>query len=278
MVSLKNITVAKLFGLILLWACLVFFSLPWADAQSASAWPRDNLVVAAVQYKAWPGQPERNRNNLRPLVIKAADQGAGLVVLPELCITGMIWDNASAAASFAEPVPGLTTRYFGEIARARHLYIALGLIEAQGPHLYNTQVLIGPDGNVAASYQKVNLYLTDRKWAKPGRQGYMSVKTDLGRIGLGICYDINFDDFIDFHVKNGTDILAFSTNWVGSGPPFDYWKSRIDQAGFAFVAANNYGRQRHVEFSGGSVILDRQGRESAVSTVRKNTVIWGVIQ
>ena len=83
---------------------------------------------------------------------------------------------------------------------------------------YNSQVIIAPDGKVIEKYRKIHLYGSDLDWATKGNLGFKVTETKPGKIGLGICYDINFSELFDFFPKSNIDIFAFSTNWIGETP------------------------------------------------------------
>jgi len=160
------------------------------------------------------------------------------------------------AAVLAETVPGPTIEKFANLALRLQCWLAFGLItRSKGfSHFHNSQVLLSPTGDIAAKYDKRNLYGPDWKWAEPGKNQYISVQTEFGRIGLGICYDINFSELWDFLAK-WVDIFAFSTNWVDDSSPLPLWQAVSRYAGVHLVAANNWGREQSVNFTGESAII-----------------------
>src|SRR5215467_13375596 len=104
--------------------------------------------VAAIQYEPALGQKEKNVGDLLRLVEEAAQQGARLVVLPEMATTGYCWDDRAEIAPHVEPIPGPTTERFQQLAADYDCYIAIGLAEVDPATdvYYNSLALVGPQG------------------------------------------------------------------------------------------------------------------------------------
>jgi predicted amidohydrolase len=215
------------------------------------------IHVAAIQYKAIPNNKDINLQALEQQIIQAAQAGARLVVLPEMCTTGLVIGNRKDAANLAEPVPGPSTKRFAELAARNGIFLVFGLPthDRSAPRFHNSQVLLSSTGQILARYDKRHLYGPDWDWAEPGTNDYQAVDTSLGRIALGICYDINFADLTDFLFSQQVDILAFSTNWVEDRSPLPFWEATVRGSRTFFVAANNWGDAPFISFSGESAII-----------------------
>lgn len=141
-----------------------------------------------------------------PLIEDAARQKANLVVLGEtLTYAGLNTTYADAA----EPIPGPSTKYFGELARKNNLHIVAGLIERDRHQLFNVAILIDPDGNIAGKYRKV--CLPDGEFDRgmsPGSD-YPVFDTRLGKIGMMICYDGFFPEVARELSNRGAEIIAW---------------------------------------------------------------------
>src|SRR5262249_39124970 len=108
--------------------------------------------LATVHFQPRGGKtPEGNCRLYAPLIAEAAKQKADLVVLGE---TLTYYGLGKSFADVAEAIPGPSTDYFGSLAKKHDLYIVAGLVERAGHLIYNTAVLIGPDGKVAGKYRK----------------------------------------------------------------------------------------------------------------------------
>ena len=215
------------------------------------------LKVASIQYRAVPSDKSGNIRSLSHLVIEAALNGAKIIVLPELCTTGLHIENLAASESLAESIPGPATEVFAGLALRHRIYLVLGLAELDraAGKFYNAQVVIGPDGGIMGKYRKIHLFGPDLNWAATGDLGYQSVDTEWGRVGMGVCCDINYWQLIDFLSERRVDMFAFSTNWVGEELPFQYWSEMVAGRSYHLIAANNWGEEGDLKFSGGSMIL-----------------------
>jgi predicted amidohydrolase/pyrrolidone-carboxylate peptidase len=232
--------------------------------------------IAAIQYRAIPFNKSVNINHLKSMIKQAATEGARLIVLPEMCTTGLTISGPAQAQTLAETIPGQTTNIFTALAKAYSVHIILGLPEAdlKNNKYYNTQIIINDDGCIIGKYRKKHLYGPDHHWATAGNSGYKYVETNLGKVGLGICYDINFQDMLDYFSSVPIDIFAFSTNWVNENVPFSYWSKIIKERRYNFIAANNWGEEPGAKFSGGSIIISAEGKTLSQTKDPSNTIIF----
>ena len=170
--------------------------------------PKPRTVrLASVHFMAKKGEsPADNCRQFAPLIEKAAEQKADLVVLPE-CLT--VTGNGFSYADAAEPIPGPSTDYFGELAKQHNLYIVAGLVERDGHIVYNTAALIGPDGKLAGKYRKVTLPRTEVDAGIVPGDEYPVFETRFGKVGMMICYDGFFPEVARKLSNNGAEVIAF---------------------------------------------------------------------
>ena len=128
------------------------------------------------------------------------------MVLPEtLTATG----NGLSYQDAAEPIPGPASDYFAEQARKHRLHLVVGLVERERHLIYNTAVLLGPDGALIGKYRKVTLPRSEiEAGVTPGSE-YPVFSTQLGRIGIMICYDGFFPEPARQLAIHGAEIIAF---------------------------------------------------------------------
>jgi len=180
----------------------------WSDVSLAEApAPVPRVAkLAAVHFKPSAGTPEQNCRQYAPLIEEAASRGADLVVLGEtLTYAGTNKTYADAA----EPIPGPSSAYFGELARKHSLYIVAGLIERAGHLIYNTAALIGPDGEITGTYRKVALPRDEIKaGVAPGAE-YPVFETRFGKVGMMICYDGFFPEVARELTNAGAEVIAW---------------------------------------------------------------------
>jgi predicted amidohydrolase len=229
---------------------------------------REAMVrVACIQMEPIVGEKERNVSHTLALIGKAADNGAKLIVLPELCNSGYMFATREEAFALAEEIPaGPTTRAWMEIAASRDLYIVAGIAERDGDALYNAAVVIGPGGYIG-TFRKVHLWNEENLFFEPGNLGFPVFHTPIGRIGTMICYDGWFPESYRLCVLQGADIICIPTNWVpipGQDPKREAMANILvmgsAHCNSVFVAAaDRVGTERGQPFLGQSLIASYTG-------------------
>ena len=228
-------------------------------------------TVAVVQFDPQVGleHGEHNRTRALELAAQAAADGATLIVLPELATTGYTFASREEAYAHAEPVPeGPTVAAWEAFAREHGVHLVGGIAERDGVRLFDTAVLIAPDGYVGR-YRKTHLWNQEKLWFTPGDEGLPVFETTIGRIGLLICWDIWFPEVPRLLAQQGADIIASINNWVWTPPPL------FDEAGrcmatyltmtaahvnnVVIAAADRVGTERDSRFLGCSVIAGTNG-------------------
>lgn len=214
------------------------------------------MRVSVVQFKATKGDVPGSRDRLVRLTREAA-AGADLVVLPEMAATGYCFPDRASVEAVAETAGGPTAQALREVAREAECWLVAGFPEVDGDNLYNSALVLDPAGETAFVYRKTLLYEADMPWATPGDSGYPILECAGVRFSVGICMDLNDDTFRDWLVEVRPRVLAFPTNWISEGAPvWPYWAWRMMETGCALVAANTYGPEDDVEFTGESAVID----------------------
>jgi predicted amidohydrolase len=221
--------------------------------------------AAAIQFEPTLFGKTANLEALLRLTGEAAAGGAKLIVTPEMATTAYCWATRDEVASEVEPVPGPTTRRFAEIAADYDCWIVVGLAEVDPETgiYYNSAVLIGPEGPVGL-YRKTHAYISEPKWAKDGDLGLPVFETPIGRIAMTICMDACYPETARVPALAGADVICFPTNWLLEKSPSPSWMARAAENGVYLIAANRYGLERGVQFSGGSVVIDPDGSLQSV--------------
>jgi predicted amidohydrolase len=180
----------------------------WSGISLAPVKHEPRIVrLATVHYQPRDGKTPADKCKLfEPLIAKAAEQKADLVVLPE---TLTYYGTGLTMAECAEPIPGPSTEYFGELAKKHDLYLVAGLVERNRHLIYNVGVLIGPDGNVIGKYRKVCLPRSEiEAGIQPGDE-YPVFETRFGKVGIMVCYDGFFPEPARALSNNGAEVIAF---------------------------------------------------------------------
>jgi N-carbamoylputrescine amidase len=224
-------------------------------------------LIACIQMEPVVGSKDANVEKSVSFIEQAAARGANLVVLPELANSGYVFETREEAFEAAEPVPGgPSCSRWEAVARAHRLYIVAGICERDGQKLYNSAVVIGPDGYVGA-FRKVHLWGNENLFFEPGNLGFPVFATPIGRIGVGICYDGWFPETFRLCALQGADIVCVPTNWVpipGQAPGREAMANILCMAAahsnsIFIAAADRVGTERGQPFEGQSVIISHAG-------------------
>ncbi|MBD1599850.1 nitrilase-related carbon-nitrogen hydrolase [Pseudomonas typographi] len=221
-------------------------------------------TAAAVQFEPLMFEKARNIERLSELVIDAARQGAKLIATPEMGITGYCWLDREEVRPMVETIPGPTTEHFHQIAREHDCYIVIGLPEVDpltGLY-YNSAALIGPQG-VVGTHRKTHPYIAEPKWAVSGDKGHQVFDTPIGRIAVLICMDIHFIETARLAGVGQADVICHISAWLAERAPAPYWISRAMENHCYLLESNRWGLERTVQFSGGSCLIEPDGKVAA---------------
>jgi 5-aminopentanamidase len=227
-----------------------------------------SVTVALAQMDPKLGAYEHNLGRIRDLFEDSLARGARLTVFPECATTGYGFPDLTSAHAVAERVPGRTTDALAAICSRHRMegggpYVVVGLLERSGDPevVYNSAVLVGPDG-VVGCYRKAHLPLlgVDR-FTTPGDTGFQVWGTAIGRIGIIICYDLRFPEAMRVLSLSGADIIALPTNWPDgsqNAPQFVTRTRALENRVFV-LACNRCGEESGFRFFGHSQITDPSG-------------------
>jgi predicted amidohydrolase len=199
-------------------------------------------------------------------VREAVSAGARVVVLPELVTSGYVFESAEEARACAEPAGGPALRGWSEEAAARDAVVVGGFCElGEEGLLYNSAAVVDASG-VLAVYRKIHLWDREQLFFQPGSDPAPVVETGLGRIGVGVCYDLNFPEVARGHALAAADLVALPANFPFSPRPEGERPIEVTNAmatahlNHVFVAVcDRCGPERGVEWVGGSVVCDEYG-------------------
>jgi predicted amidohydrolase len=176
----------------------------------------------------------------------------------------MLSDEQSAR-NCADRVPGHLTGTLGAACQRMGLHSVVGMLETEESKLYNTAVLIGPEG-VIGRYRKSHIACIGvDQFTTPGSESYEVFGTPVGRIGLQICYDWRFPEITRVLALEGAEIIAHPTNSpVPAREIAEYiTRARAAENAVFFVTANRCGSEGGTAFFGWSQIVDPVGRRVA---------------
>ena len=158
-----------------------------------------------------------NMTRLAQGIVDLAKRGAELIVLQELH-NSLYFCQVEDVNNFdlAEPIPGPSTNYFGELARQLGVVIVTSLFERRAPGLYhNTAVVIERDGSIAGTYRKMHIpddpAYYEKFYFTPGDLGFEPINTSVGRLGVMVCWDQWYPEAARMMALAGAEILIYPT-------------------------------------------------------------------
>jgi predicted amidohydrolase len=218
------------------------------------------MRTALLQSSGRPGSAVENLKVLDEAAARAAAADAGLLVAPEMFLTGYaIGDDI---ARLAEPADGDSADTVAGIAGRHGLAVAYGYPERDGETVYNSAQLISADGVRLANYRKTHLFgCFERDHFTPGGQPVVQAELNGLTVGLMICYDVEFPENVRAHALAGTDLLVVPTAQMH---PFQFVaESMIPVRAFEnqmYVAyVNRAGAEGEFEFVGLSTLAGPDG-------------------
>ena len=168
------------------------------------------VKIAAIQIEPYFHEVDRNLEKAKKYILEACENGAEIIVLPEVFNVGSAGNCRKEVYSVAEEIPsGKTFKMLMELAREKGVYITGSMVEKDGIDLYNTSVLVGPEGLVG-KYRKTHLCCNEFLWYEPGDLGIPVFHTPFGRIALLICMDSYFPETFRIAALNGADLVCVS--------------------------------------------------------------------
>ncbi len=221
------------------------------------------MRVACCQIEPHVGSPESSAARARAALAAAIDRDAQIIVLPELCNSGYVFRSTAEALAAAVPADGaLLAGWVQEAARGDAVVIG-GFCElGEDGEVFNSSAIVDRDG-VIAVYRKLHLWDQEQRWFMRGQRPAPVVETRHGRIGLGVCYDIEFPELTRGLALSGADLIALPTNWPLEKRDPPMLRSLAITAAYlnrVFVAVcDRAGNERGLQFQGGSVIAAPDG-------------------
>jgi predicted amidohydrolase len=220
------------------------------------------LRVAAWQCRPGPLDGPGNLRRLDEACAQAAARQAAVLVTPEMFTTGYAI-GASAVQRLAEPAGGPTERAVAAIARRHRLAVVYGHPErAAGGGAYNAATMLGPDGQVRGRHRKVHLYGdVDRAQFAAGTATPAAFDYDGGRVGMLICYDVEFPEAVRAVAVDGAAaVLVPTANMTGCQQVQDFLvRARACENGCGIGYANYCGADSGFEYNGRSMICGPRG-------------------
>ncbi len=229
------------------------------------------ITIATVQFKPKMGEPEDNLVKMSDFVSKiASQQKVDLIIFPELATSGN--ELGVRFTEVAQRIPGPSVNLMAQRAAEYGVYIAFGLCTKERVEsvIFNSAVLVGPDGELLGNYNKVHLRGEERMAFREGFK-YPVIETEIGNIGLVLGWDLAFPEAARSLALEGAELLCVMANWETA--QIDEYKTYVKARALenaVFVAASNrVGEDVTVNYGGESMIVGPRGKVHAALTMEK---------
>jgi beta-ureidopropionase len=230
------------------------------------------MKVALIQQHATKNVENNLRRGVEALQ-KAAKEGAELVAFAELAFLPFLPQMKATpeALAKAEPIPGPTTEVFSTLARKHSIVVVLNLFEKNGDRTYDASPVIDADGRLLGVIRMVHIMeglgFYEKGYYTPGDRQDFVYETKLGRVGVAICYDRHFPEYMRALALRGAEIVIVPQAGAVGEWPGGIFEAELQVAAFqnGYFAAlvNRVGKEDVLYFSGESFMVDPEGRVMA---------------
>ena len=241
------------------------------------------MKIALVQQHA-THDIEKNVGRGIRAVREAAGAGAGIVSFAELGFLPFLPQNPAAPGfeAFAESVPGPTTERFSALAREYGIVIVLNLFEKEGENTYDSSPVIDTDGSIRGVTRMVHIMdgqgFFEKGYYTPGDRPTFVFETEKCRVGVAICYDRHFPEYMRNLGLQGAEIVFVPQAGAVGEWPAGIFEAELQVAAFqnGYFAAltNRVGREEKLHFSGESYVVDPAGRVIAQAPQGEDTILY----
>lgn len=231
---------------------------------------QSNIIkVGFLQFEPTLGDPESNIYSIEKLLVKAKD--ADLIVIPELANSGYNFKSKKQAISLADKIDNSPyIAFLTEQSKILNLHIVSGFLEQEGNLLFNTSVLVSPNGLIGR-YRKIHLFMNEFDFFEKGNLGLPVYDIGICKVGMLICFDWVFPEVWRILALKGADIICHPSNLV-----LPYAQQAVPVHGMINktfnITANRFGTERGVTFSGKSIISNPTGQTLTMAASNKNEV------
>lgn len=240
------------------------------------------MRIALVQQKA---EANKDANVARGLAAfeEAAREGAELVAFAELAFEPFHPQRPASGdpLSLAETIPGPTTELFQRKAKELGVAVVLNLYERDGAHAYDSSPVIDADGSLLGRTRMVHITdypcFHEQGYYTPGDTGAPVYRTAAGAIGIAICYDRHYPEYMRALALAGADIVVVPQAGVAGEWPDGLYEAEMQvsafQNGYFVALCNRVGREECLTFAGESFVCAPDGRVIARAAPMKDALL-----
>ncbi len=216
------------------------------------------MKIGFYQFSPDFGNIQKNREKMYSAL---KNKRADIIVLPELATSGYFFTSHKEIEDLSEPVPGPTTDKFSALSGKTGTHFVIGIPEKTGTGIYNSAVMIGPDG-IELVYRKAHLFSEEKMYFTPGNS-FDSIEINGVQIGLLVCFDHMFPEAARTLALKGVQIICHPSNLVL--PEYGQLTTRVRalENKVFWVLANRFGKEtkgeRKLTYTGESQIVSPSG-------------------
>lgn len=241
------------------------------------------MKIALIQQHATKDCEENLKRGIESFC-QAADSGAELIAFAELAFSPF-WPQIPAAQeslAMAESIPGPTTEQFSTLAEKYGVVVVLNLFETDGERTYDSSPVIDADGKLLGVTRMVHIMegpgFHERGYYSPGNKKKFVYETKIGRVGIAICYDRHFPEYMRSLGLKGAELVV-----VPQAGALDEWTKGLFEAelqvaafqnGYYAALVNRVGKEDIVHFAGESFVVDPHGRIIAQAPKGKDYILY----
>ncbi|WP_421775099.1 nitrilase-related carbon-nitrogen hydrolase [Gracilimonas sp.] len=226
------------------------------------------MKVALIQQSCSENRDENLKKGIE-LARKAAKTGANVICFAELAFEPFYpqFQNPENPLDLAESIPGKTTDAISELAKEFGVVIILNLYEKDGNNLYDSSPVINTDGSILGTTRMVHITeyacFHEQQYYTPGNNGAPVYETPFGKIGVAICYDRHYPEYMRALALAGADLVIIpQAGSVGEWPDGLYEaevRTAAFQNGYFVALCNRVGEEPKLKFAGESFVSNPAG-------------------
>jgi predicted amidohydrolase len=234
---------------------------------------KKKFILSAAQAQSVLYDPEQNLTKAEDIISKASDREVNGIIFPELFLTG--YTTKKRVAEFAIPLNHKWIVKLENLAAKYRMMIVCGFPEASSTgQIFDSACIIDADGKQLGTYRKTHLFKDEAMVFSPGQE-YKVFNTSLGKIGIMICYDLEFPEVARLLAILGAELVAVPT---ANMYPYNkhqsiYLRSRAMENGIFIGCANTTGSDSTYQYCGGSAIVSPAGKVLAFAELEEDMIM-----
>lgn len=236
------------------------------------------MRVAVAQIDSVFNDKTTNLKKCEQFIKQARQEYVDLLVFPECALNGYVYNSFDEAYEAADPVPGDLTDSLVLLCKKYQITCVFGLLERRDGQLFNTALLVSPEG-IVGKYSKTHLiYLGVDRFTSPG-DDIPVFELPQAKVAMIICYDMRFPEAARSAALKGAQIILSPTNLPTGAKAYASFinKTRALENRVFLVSADRVGVERGVQFIGKSQIISTGGQVIAEASIDQEELIYADI-